>query len=112
MGQVVFFRPTTAMGTGQWFNVREEGRALGKLSNGVYFVAALPPGQHSFTATTEPEFKDKLTLKIDPGETYYVEGMLTKGVIIGAANLTPSDKARFDKLSSELKPAPVEQAAR
>jgi hypothetical protein len=111
MGQVVFFRPTTAMGTGQWFNVREEGQALGKLTNGVYFVTPLPPGQHSFTASTEPEFKDRLTLKIDPGETYYVEGMLTKGVVIGVANLTPSDKARFDKLSSELQPAQVEQAA-
>jgi hypothetical protein len=111
MGQVVFFRPKTTMGTGQWFNVREDGDALGKLTNGVYFIAPLRPGEHHFTATTEPEFKDKLTLKIDPGETYYVEGMLTKGVVIGVANLTPSDKARFDAVSGELQPAPVEQAA-
>lgn len=111
MGQVVFFRPKTALGTGQWFNVREDGDALGKLINGNYFIAPLPPGQHHFTATTEPEFKDKLTLKIDPGETYFVEGGLTKGMVIGAANLMPSDKARFDALSGDLQPETVQEAA-
>jgi hypothetical protein len=71
----------------------------------------MTPGEHHFTAATEPEFKDKLTLKIDPGETYFVEGGLTKGVIIGVANLTPSDKARFDALSGELKMETEQQAA-
>jgi hypothetical protein len=107
MGQIVFFRRPSLLGTAQWFNVREHGDALGKLTNGDYFVVPMTPGQHSFTATSEPEFKDRLTLQVDPGETYYVEGILTKGVLIGVADLTPSDKARFDKWSSELKPAPV-----
>jgi hypothetical protein len=111
MGQVVFFRPKTAMGTGQWFNVRENDAALGKLTNGDYFVVALPPGEHHFTASTEPEFKDRLVLKVDPGETYFVEGQLTKGLVIGAANLTPSDKARFDAMSKDLEPEPVKEAS-
>jgi hypothetical protein len=87
--------------------VREEGEALGKLTNGAYFIAPLQPRVHRFTATSEPEFKDQLTLKIDPGETYYVEGVLTKGLVIGVADLTPSDKARFDELSGDLDPAPA-----
>ena len=107
MGQVVFFRRRSLLGTGQWFNVREEGEALGKLTNGAYFIAPLQPRVHRFTATSEPEFKDQLTLKIDPGETYYVEGVLTKGLVIGVADLTPSDKARFDELSGDLDPAPA-----
>jgi len=39
---------------------------------------------------------------------------MTKGVIIGAADLTPSDKAHFDGASAKLKaaPAPQEAAAR
>jgi hypothetical protein len=111
MGQVVFFRPKTVMGTGQWFNVREDGEALGKLTNGAYFVKALPPGEHHFTASTEPELKDQLILKVDAGETYYVEGGLTKGLIIGAANLTPSDKAKFDLASGDLKPADTQAEA-
>ncbi|MEI9891245.1 MAG: hypothetical protein WDN45_12395 [Caulobacteraceae bacterium] len=29
-GQVVFFRGKSVLGTGQWFNVREDGKALGR----------------------------------------------------------------------------------
>ena len=92
-------------GFGQWFNVRENGQALGKLTNGAYFAVILPPGQHSFSATSEPEFKDHLTLKVDAGETYYVEGAMTHGVVIGVADLVPSDKAHFDAVSGALEAA-------
>jgi hypothetical protein len=111
MGQVVFFRTPSLLGTGQWFNVRENGVALGKLTNGAYFIAPVTPGLHSFTATSEPEFKDRLTLRIDPGETYYVEGVMTKGLLIGAADLTPSDKTRFDAASGELAVAEMQASA-
>jgi hypothetical protein len=105
MGQVVFFRKKSLLGTGQWFNVREDGKALGKLTNGAWFVQAEPPGSHTFTAKTEPEFKDKLTLKVDAGETYFVEGVLTHGVVIGVPDLTPSDRAAFNDAAKDLKPA-------
>jgi hypothetical protein len=112
MAQVVFFRAKSAAGFGQWFNVRENGQALGKLTNGAYFVVVLPPGQHSFSATSEPEFKDHLTLKIDAGETYYVEGLMTHGVVIGVADLTPSDKAHFDAVSGALQAATPPEGSR
>jgi hypothetical protein len=112
MGQVVFFRARSLGGFGQWFNVRENGQALGKLTNGAYFVVVLPPGQHSFSASSEPEFKDHLTLKIDPGETYYVEGLMTHGVVIGVADLTPSDKAHFDAVSGRLQAATPPEGSR
>ncbi len=105
MAQVVFFRAKSLAGVGQWFNVRENGQALGKLTNGAYFAVILPPGQHDFSATSEPEFKDHLTLKVDAGETYYVEGLMTHGVVIGVADLTPSDKAHFDAVSGALQAA-------
>ena len=101
-GQVVFFRAKTPAGFGLWFNVREHGEALGKLSNGAYFIARFKPGVHEFSATLEPEFQDHLTLKVDPGETYYVEGIMTHGAVLGAADLTPSDKARFDAVSHDV----------
>jgi hypothetical protein len=104
-GQVVFFRSKSILGTGQWFNVREGGQALGKLTNGAYFVQTVAPGLHTYTAKTEPEFNDRLKIQVDPGETYFVEGMLTKGVIIGAADLAPSNRAAFNKAAKTLKPA-------
>lgn len=106
MGQVVFFRAKSLLGTGQWFNVREDGKALGKLVNGAYFVQVTEPGLHTYTAATEPELKDHLKLEVDPGETYFVEGALTKGVVIGTANIFPSDRASFDKAKKGLKIAP------
>jgi hypothetical protein len=109
-GQVVFFRARSLLGTGQWFKVRENGAALGKLSNGAYFIRVTDPGVHVYTAATEPEAKDKLRLEVDPGETYYVEGQLTKGVAIGVPDIAPSDRAAFDKASKSLKLAPPPEA--
>ena len=106
MGEVVFFRAKSLMGTGQWFNVRENGDALGKLSNGAYFVNVTDTGAHTYTATTEPEAKDKLMLEVDPGQIYFVEGTLDKGLAIGVPDLTPSDRASFDKAAKNLKLAP------
>jgi hypothetical protein len=111
MGKVVFFRASGFASTA--YTVREDGKALGRLPGGSWFSVPLKPGLHSFTASSEPEFKDSLTLKIDPGETYFVEGLTTHGVLIGAADLTPSAKSRFDSLfggakiaSPQLQPAP------
>ncbi|MEI9890139.1 MAG: hypothetical protein WDN45_05510 [Caulobacteraceae bacterium] len=78
-GQVVFFRKKSLLGTGQWFNVREDGKALGKLTNGAYFVQPATPGTHTFTAKTEPEFGDKLTLKIDAGGDLFRRGHTDQG---------------------------------
>lgn len=103
-GQVVFFREKSLLGSGQWFKVREAGKELGKLTNGAYFVHITGPGVHSYTAKSEPEMKDRLRLEVDPGETYFVEGALTKGLVIGVADLLPSTRARFDKVARKLKP--------
>jgi hypothetical protein len=104
-GQVVFFRRKSLLGTGQWFKVRENGAALGKLSNGAYFVDVTAPGRHTFTASMEPELKDHLTLEVAPGQTYFVEGTTTKALVIGAADLSPSNRATFDHASTKLKAA-------
>lgn len=109
-GQVVFFRPKSVLGVGQWFNVRENGKALGKLTNGAYFVQVTSPGLHTYSARLEPELKDHLTLKVDAGETYFVEGGLTGGLVLGAAALSPSTRERFDKAAKELKPAGAGEA--
>jgi hypothetical protein len=100
-GEVVFFRKSAFQGSAVWFNVRENGEALGKLTNGVYFVAVEDPGAHAFTAATEN--KDTLKLEVDPGEIYYVEGRITMGMFVGEANLSPSDDATFQKDANHLK---------
>ena len=115
---MVFFRAKSLLGAGQWFRVREAGRPLGKLTNGAYFFQVATPGVHTYSASLEPELKDHLTLKVDPGETYFVEGALTGGLVIGAANLAPSSRDRFNaaatrglKLASASEPSGAPQTA-
>jgi hypothetical protein len=102
-GQVIFFRKKSLMATGQWFRVREGGKVVGKLANGSYFVENTTPGTHTYSATFEPELKDKLTIQVDPGETYFIQGTTTVGVVIGAADLSPSDRPAFLRISAGLR---------
>jgi hypothetical protein len=105
-GEVVFFRRRSLLSLGQWFKVRENGKAICKLTNAAYCIVVTDPGPHTYTAKFEPELKDHLTLQIDPGDTFYVEGATSKALLIGAADLMPSDRETFAEESRRLKPAP------
>jgi hypothetical protein len=105
-GEVVFFRRHAVLSLGQWFKVRENGKAICKLTNGAYCFVVVDPGTHTYTAKFEPEFKDHLTLQIGPGDIYYVEGSTSKALLVGAADLSPSDHDSFADASRHLKPAP------
>ncbi len=100
-GQIVFFRPSKMMGAAIGFKVREGETELGKLRNGKYFVASVEPGTHEYVVHSET--KDKLTLEVEAGETYYVQGTLSMGVLAGRPNLSPSDEATFNGMSKKLK---------
>ncbi len=100
-GSVVFFRDSKFVGGGVSFKVREGEQELGKLSNGTYFVAQVPTGAHAFTVHSEA--KDVLNLEVEQGETYYVQGSISMGVLVGRPNLSPSDAATFDALKPKLK---------
>ena len=100
-GQVVFFRPSKFAGAAIGFQVREGETSLGKLRSGNYFVASVEPGTHVYTVHSEA--KDVLTLEVEAGETYYVEGTISMGFMVGHPNLSPSDQATFDGMSAKLK---------
>jgi hypothetical protein len=103
-GQVVFFRRSSMFGFPYWTNVRENGAAYGKLSNGVYFVQVLDPGVHEFD--TSVLGKDAMKLQIDPGETYFVEGKIAMQIVGYTIVMAPSDEATFTKVKHSLKLAP------
>jgi hypothetical protein len=103
-GQVVFFRKASMFGFPYWTNIRENDVALGKLTNGVYFIQTLDPGVHTFN--TSVLGKDAMKLQIDPGETYYVEGKITMAVVGYTIVMAPSDDAAFQKAFKGMKPAP------
>lgn len=99
-GQIVFFREKKFAGSAIRYKVREGQTELGKLSSGAYFVLPVEPGTHEYVVHSEA--KDVLTMEVEPGETYYVQGTVTMGFLAGHPNLSPSDQATFEKMSAKL----------
>jgi hypothetical protein len=100
-GTVVFFREKKFAGGAVSFKVREGEQELGKLSSGTYFVAAVPSGPHAFIVHSEA--KDVLNLEVEPGETYYVQGSISMGLMVGRPNLAPSSEATFNAMKDKLR---------
>jgi hypothetical protein len=101
VGTIVFFRESKFVGGAVSFKVREGEQELGKLSSGTYFIAHVPPGPHAYTVHSEA--KDVLNLEIERGQTYYVQGSISMGVMVGRPNLAPSDEATFNSMKAKLK---------
>lgn len=103
-GLVVFYRkPLFSLVPFNWI-VREGKTEVCQMEAGTYCAAAVDPGDHTFEVHSE--VKNDLTLEVDAGETYYVIGTITMGMIINRPNIAPADKAQFDALSAKLKSVP------
>lgn len=100
-GTVVFFREKKMMGAAISFKVRENGVELCKLGSGKFCTVTVPVGKHEFVTQTEQ--KDKLTLEVESGETYYVQATISMGLMAGNGNLAPSTKEVFEGMKSKLK---------
>lgn len=98
--QIVFFRPSKFTGGAIGFKVREGEQELGKLRSGNYFIHLAEPGTHQYTVHSEA--KDVLTIEVEEGETYFVQGTITMGVFAGRPNLSPSDPGTFDGMADKL----------
>jgi hypothetical protein len=105
-GQVVFFRKGGLVGAAIVYKVREGTTAYGTLSPGRYFVVVTDPGKHTYVVHSEA--KDEMTLEVEEGETYYAEGTVAMGVLVGRPNLTPSNEIAFNAIAKKLKLAKPE----
>ena len=99
-GTVIFFREKKFAGAAMRYKVRENGVELCKLKNGVFCSVSAPVGKHEYVVHSEA--KDVMTLEVESGETYYVLGGMSIGFMAGRPNLSPSDKATFDKMKDKL----------
>jgi len=99
-GRVIFYR-NSPIGVLIGCAVHENDATLSSLPYGKYFVRDFDPGIHTFMV--ESESKQTLRIEVEAGETYYVKCAIGMGLIVGRPNLSPSDKASFDKASNKLK---------
>jgi hypothetical protein len=100
---IYFYRPRRVMGMAVGFGVWEGDRKIGGLPNGSYFVYDASLGTHTFSASTE--VTKTVTINVQPGRTYYIEGTLGMGAFVGRPELTivseqqgPSDVAGLKRV--------------
>lgn len=99
--QIVFFRASKFTGAAIKVAVYEGDKPLGVLKSGTYFVASVEPGTHQFAVNAKG--KDPLPMEVEAGETYYVNGSISMGVLAGNSNLSPSDAAAYQASLPKLK---------
>ena len=88
-GLVYFFRPSSFIGGGVQIKISDAGKTIGALQSGTYFFYQTEPGTHQFGASTEAE--NTLTVNVEAGKTYYVEGSIGMGVLVGHGHLKEVD---------------------
>ena len=91
------------MGAAIGFKVRENDVELGKLRNGNFFVLQVEPGKHTYVVHSET--KDITPIEAEDGETYFMMGEMTMGIMAGRPNLSPSTAVNFQAEVSKLKPS-------
>ena len=98
---VYFLRESAFTGGGITYLIFEDDTKIGLLKSGSYFIHKATPGKHTYLAETES--RAAVTLDIQPGQTYYIEGSVGMGFWAGRPQLTEITKPVADKLLPDLK---------
>lgn len=99
MGQVVFYR-TSSMGMLVSCRVREGDTVVNRLPPGKYFIHQTTPGPHDYNVRSEA--RDNLRIEVEEGETHYVRCAIGMGIGVGRPNISPQNRADFDRRGSGL----------
>lgn len=87
---IVFYRVKKFAGAGIPVGVHYSGGSVGTLSNGASFHKYFNPGEYTFWSKVITE--SSVTLNVTAGETYYIRGDVTMGLVVGRPKLTQTYK--------------------
>jgi hypothetical protein len=97
-GLVVFNRKSSMKGKAIRFNIDQDGRPIGQLLSGTTMEIPLAPGSYNFTvAAPSLDGQDFLTINVQAGWTYNVEGEILWG--------WPTGRPKFRLISQSPGPA-------
>jgi len=97
-GLVVFNRKSSMKGKAMQFNIEQDGRPIGQLLSGTTIEVPLAPGSYNFTVRSPSlDGQDFLTINVEAGWTYNVEGKILWGWPVG--------RPKFQLASSSPGPA-------
>jgi len=100
-GLIYFYRESAFTGGGISYFIFEDATKIGLLKSGTYFTYKATPGKHTYLAETEA--RSAVTLDVQAGQTYYIEGGINIGMWAGRPQLTEVTKPVADKLLPGLK---------
>lgn len=98
---VYFLREGAFMGGGLSYFIYEDDKKIGLLKSGSYFIHKTVPGKHTFWAETEA--RAAVTLDVQAGQTYYIEGSVGMGMWAGRPELREITRPLADRLLPDLK---------
>lgn len=101
MAAIYFFREWAFTGGGMSYFITEDTRTIGLLKAGSYFAFQTTPGKHTYSAETEA--RSSVTLDVQPGQVYFIEGGIGMGFWAGRPQLAEVTKPIFDKVRPDLK---------
>jgi hypothetical protein len=113
-GLVVFKRKKSSKGVVIQFNIQQDGRPIGQLRSGTTIKVPLAPGSYNFTVRAPSlDGEDFLTINVEAGWTYNVEGKILWGWPTGRPKFqltsqTPgSAVASAPPVATQAQPDPV-----
>ncbi len=98
--QIVFWRPGTIIGGALGCTVREGDAEVARLGAGKYWVHVTDPGKHAYSSRGEKT--DTLNMELEDGETYFVRCSIGGGVMVGGAQISPVERAEFEKRAKKM----------
>ena len=98
-GLVIFYRLDKFAGGAIRFNLNHSEGSMGQLLRGSMLYKYLDPGEHQFWS--QAISKDSITLMVEAGKVYYVQGEIIVGVIAGRPKFSqvPESQAKTDLAS-------------
>ena len=100
-GLVVFYRTKKMGGAAIKFSVKDSERSYGQLTNGAIIKIQVEPGEHLFWSQVISS--DSITLIIEEGEIYYVQGTVKMGAITGRPKFNQVDEKKALKDMKKIK---------
>lgn len=89
-GRVFIYRPKKFVGAAMSFKVKANDVAITKMKNGGYFVYDAAVGELEISGKTE--VKRSVTLDVEAGKSYYVQGGIGFGLAVGRPKLNIVDE--------------------
>lgn len=99
-GVVYFVRDSAFGGGGISYFIFEDTTKIGLLKSGTYFIHRATPGKHTYLAETEA--RAVVTLNVEAGKTYYIEGSVGMGFWAGRPELREITEAVARQYLSDL----------